>query len=126
MKKFRIVLLLVILLFLLTPFSALAQTYLFRLDRMTVHVFWNEDGTSTIHYKMVFTNDPSASPIDFVDVGVPTYDFSTSNVRASVDGQPLDFISKSEYMGSGSGVAVGLEEFAIPPGQTGTVGQQPA
>jgi hypothetical protein len=38
-----------------------------------------------------------------------------------VNDTPLDYISRGEYQGSGTGVAIGLEENAIQPGQTGEV-----
>jgi len=107
---------------LLTASSALAQTYFFSLDEMTVNVFWNEDGTSSIDYVFVFTNDPSASPIEYVDVGLPNSNFDRGSIFADVDGQPITNISSSDFQGlGGSGVAVGLGALAIQPGETGTV-----
>lgn len=119
MKK--ILLAVVLILFLLLPTTALAQSYLFSVPRETVDVYWNEDGTLAVQYVFVFQNQPSGHPIEFVDIGLPNSSFSTSEITASVDGQPLSFISASEYQGRGTGVAVGLEEHAIPPGGSGTV-----
>ena len=109
--------------FLLIPISsATAQTYYFRLDQSTVNVFWNEDGTSSIDYVFVFTNDISASPIEYVDVGLPNRNFDVNSIFADVNGQPVSDISTSDYQGSGnSGVAIGLGSLAIQPGETGTV-----
>jgi hypothetical protein len=101
--------------------SALAQTYLFSMDAETVNVYWNEDGTSSIDYLFTFTNNPSASPIDYVDVGIPNSNFEIGSISADVDGTPITDISSSGYEGSGSGVAVGLGSAAIPPGKTGRV-----
>lgn len=113
---------LLLLLALALPASALAQTYLFQLDRQDVHLFLNEDGTASIDYTFVFTNDLSASPIDYVDVGMPNSNFDVSSIFADVDGKPLSFISESDYQGKGgSGFAVGLGSNAIQPGTTGTL-----
>jgi len=109
--------------FLLIPISsATAQTYYFQLDQSTVNVFWNEDGTSSIDYVFVFTNDISASPIEYVDVGLLNRNFDVNSIFADVNGQPVSDISTSDYQGSGNaGVAIGLGSLAIQPGETGTV-----
>lgn len=121
MKK-KIFPFLLLCLFALLPGSALAQTYYFSMDQETVHVFWNEDGTTSIDYVFVFTNDNSASPIDFVDVGLPNSNFDKSTIFADVNGKELTNISASDYQGGGdSGVAVALGSYAIRPGQTGQV-----
>jgi hypothetical protein len=106
---------------LLIPVQALAQTYLFQLDELSADVYWNQDGTSAIDYYFTFTNNPSASPIEFVDVGIPNANFSTALIKADVDGNPVTDISTSGYQGKGTGVAVGLGQYAIPPGRTGTL-----
>ncbi len=79
---------------------------MFSLDAEVVDVYWQADGTVTIDYMMTFTNDPSADPMDFVDVGVPTEDYDLSRVKASIDGQSLSDVSASPYVTPG--VAVGL------------------
>ena len=111
----------VLLLCFVLPGIVFAQDYYFSLDREIVHVFWNQDGTLTVDYTFVFRNQPAGHAIEFVDVGLPNGNFSTTEITADVNGQPLDFISRSEYQGSGTGVAIGLEENAIPPGGQGTV-----
>jgi hypothetical protein len=121
MKKARLLFIPILIIIALIPASALAQTYLFSLDKLTVDYAINPDGTASIDYTFVFTNAASASPIDFVDVGLPNSNFSTGDIAAYVDGKPLSFISRSDYQGSGVGVAVGLGSDAIPPGRTGTV-----
>jgi hypothetical protein len=107
------------------PGAALAQDYSFGLEQENVHVFWNEDGTSSIDYVFVFNNDPGASPIEYVDVGLPNPNFDESSIQAEVNGNPVTDISASGFQGSGpgvsSGVAVGLGRQAIPPGETGQV-----
>jgi len=111
----------VILIILALPSSALAQDYSFSLDKEVVHVFWNYDGTLSLIYTLVFTNDLNAHIIDFIDLGLPNYYFYESTIRAEINGSPVDYISSSEYQGSGSGVAIALGELAIKPGETGTV-----
>jgi hypothetical protein len=107
---------------LLIPTVALAQTYLFSMDSQIVNIFVNEDGTTSIDYLFTFTNDRSASPIDFVDVGLPNSSFVDNSISADVDGEPITDISRSGYQGQGgSGVAVGLGSNAIKPGKTGRV-----
>ena len=118
-KRIISLLLLVVVLFL--PVSVLAQTYSFGLDQLVVHVFWNDDGTTSIDYVFVFSNDSFASPIDYVDVGLPNSNFEVSSISADVNGKPISDISRSGYQGSGVGVAVGLGSDAIQPGSTGRV-----
>lgn len=101
------------------PISAIAQTYYFSVDQEIVHVYWEDDGTLTLDYVIVFTNSPGASPIDFVDIGFPNNNYSISNVSADIDGHPILNIEDSPYVDSG--VALGLGGNAIQPGQTGQV-----
>ncbi len=103
------------------PTSALAQDYYFQLEENIVHVYWNQDGTMSLVYNLKFNNDPSGHAIEFVDLGLPNYNFDEYSIIADVDGKPVDYISSSEYEGSGSGVAIALGSNAIPPGQRGTV-----
>jgi hypothetical protein len=121
MKKARLLLFPILIIVLLIPASALAQTYLFSLDKLNVDYTINQDGTASIDYSFAFSSAPTASPIDFVDVGLPNSNFDTGNIAAYVNGKPLSYISRSEYQGSGTGVAVGLGSDAIPPGNSGTV-----
>ncbi|MGE5775657.1 MAG: hypothetical protein ACM33V_05520, partial [Chloroflexota bacterium] len=74
----------IVIVFLATPFTALAQSYSFSLDKEDVHVFLNEDSSISLDYTFVFTNDSGAHVIDFVDVGMPNYTFTS--VSADVDG----------------------------------------
>jgi hypothetical protein len=102
------------------PVSALAQEYLFAVDREVVDVSWNADGTESIEYTFNFTPQPGSHPIDFVDVGMPNSDFDISSASANVNGSPVG-VSQSDYQGSGSGFAVVLGSSAIQPGQSGSV-----
>ncbi|MBI2758109.1 MAG: hypothetical protein HYX49_05475 [Chloroflexi bacterium] len=103
------------------PASALAQqNYLFSVDKELVDVYWNADGSESIEYTFVFTNQPGAYPIDFVDVGMPNSNYDMSTVTADVNGNPVS-VSQSDYQGSGSGFAVVMGSQAIDAGASGTV-----
>jgi hypothetical protein len=101
------------------PFSVLAQTYSFSVNSEVVNVFWNKDGTQAIDYQFTFSNDPSASPIDYVDVGVPNANYSLKDVSADINGHSITDISQSPYVKPG--VAIGLGANSILPGTTGQV-----
>ena len=119
MKKLGIPLLLFVLV-LFTASSAQAQTYLFQMSELQVNVFVNQDGTAAIDYLFTFVNNPSASAIDYVDVGMPVNRYSLNDVTADVDGDPVSV--SSDYQGSGGiGFAVALGSHAIPPGGSATV-----
>ena len=49
--------------------------YSFRLDSEIVDVFWNDDGSLSLSYAFTFANDPSVSPIDYVDINIPSQNF---------------------------------------------------
>ncbi|MFN2128757.1 MAG: hypothetical protein ACK2TU_12940, partial [Anaerolineales bacterium] len=106
---------------LVIPAAVAAQTYLFSLDKLDVHVFIDEDGTYAIDYILLFTNDPSASPIDYIDLGLPNSNFDINRISAEINGKPVADISKGEYQGTGSGVALALAQDSIQPGDTGEV-----
>lgn len=119
MKKRLIFLVVLLLLAFGLHSSAIAQTYYFQVNGMFVHVYWEADGTATIDYVFDFTNSSSASPIDYVDVGIPNDNYSLSNVSADVDGYVLKDIDYSPYVDPG--VAIGLGSRAIAPGERGKV-----
>jgi len=96
-----------------------AQTYLFSVPKEIVHAYWNEDGTLSLYYEIWFANSASADPIDFVDIGVPTQYYDLNSVEASINGIPITSIEKSPYVTNG--IALGLGENAIRPGETGVV-----
>lgn len=110
----------IILIALALPVSALAQDYYFGVEEETIHVYWNEDGTLTLDYTLVFNNQPGAHAIDFVDMGMPYSSFDMDSVSADVDGSGVS-VSRSNYQGSGSGFAVVMGSSAIAPGSRGTV-----
>lgn len=117
----RLFLLSIILGIILFPFClpVLAQTYRFSVPKEIVHAYWNEDGTLSLHYEIWFTNSPSADPIDFVDIGVPTQYYNLNAIQAFINGIPILSIEKSPYVTYG--FALGLGTNAIPPGETGVV-----
>ncbi|HEY5983350.1 MAG TPA: hypothetical protein VIU38_07735 [Anaerolineales bacterium] len=102
------------------PATALAQEYLFAVDRETVDVYWNADGTSSLEYSFHFLNQPGAHDIDFVDVGMPVSTFDMSSVSADVDGVSVS-VSQGDYQGADSGFAVVMGARTIQPGGSGTV-----
>jgi hypothetical protein len=71
-------------------------------------------------YTFTFTNVPGAHPIDYVDVGLPSWRFNENEIEAQANGQSVR-VSTSDYQGSGSGVAIVMGSQTIQPGQTGTV-----
>jgi hypothetical protein len=98
-----------------------AQDYSFSLVKEEVDVWIEPDGSVRLEYWLTFTCDPGAHPIDVVDLGLPTGDYSISGIRADVDGTAIDRVD-SDYQGGGSyGVAVWLGRGTISPGRTGTV-----
>src|SRR5512146_2111045 len=113
-------LLLTLLVALALPASVLAQDYLFSVDKETVDVLWNADGTESIEYTWTFTAQPGSHAIEFVDVGMPNSNFDMSTASADVNGNQVN-VSQSDYQGTGTGFAVVLGGNAIQPGQTGTV-----
>ena len=98
---------------------AAAQSYYFSLDKETVDVYWNSDGTLALDYMLTFTNQPGGHSIEFVDVGMPNGNFDFNTIRADIDGNPLSI--SSDFQASGDGFAVEMGQYAIPPAETGTV-----
>lgn len=121
MKRRLISLSLLLILISLFPTQVFAQTYSFTLNTLTANVYLNQDGTMAIDYIFVFTNDTWASPLDYVDVGLPNGNFDLQSITADVNGVTVKDISSSGYMGEGVGVAVGLGNLAIKSGKTGQV-----
>jgi hypothetical protein len=99
--------------------TADAQTYDFSVEQSIVDVFFEQDGSARVEYQLTFRNNPGGSPIDFVDIGMPTPRYSLNNVHAWIDDNPISDISSSPYVENG--FALGLGGAAIAAGQTGTV-----
>jgi hypothetical protein len=120
MKRRLLTIILVILIAFSLPLHVLAQEYYFSLDVLTVDVYWNSDGTSSLDYYLTFTNQPGGHSIEFVDVGMPNGAFDVDSITADIDGSPLSI--SLDFQGEGtSGFAVEMGSHAIPPGSTGTV-----
>lgn len=120
MKKIRFLLLSLLFLFLLTiPQVASAQDLRFEVPAAEVEVYLEADGTATFWYYTEFQNSTSGAPIDFIDVGMPSADYSLSNIDATVDGVTINTIETSPYVSNG--FALGLDDDAIQPGQSGIV-----
>jgi hypothetical protein len=120
MKRWLPLILLVTVLTLAFPQQpAGAQTYSFSIDWELVDVYWESNGTVRIEYQIAFRNDTFASPIDYVDIGLPTDDYLINAIEASVDGFPINDIAPSPYVDPG--VALGLGSYAIQPGDSGVV-----
>jgi hypothetical protein len=119
MIKKTLLVLTVFSLLLVFPGTAFAQTYSFSLDQETVDIFLNSDGTVDIEYVFVFTNDSWADPMDFIDIGMPTPQYSLNNVFADVNGHPVASVEDSPYVQYGFAIDLGAN--AIRPGSTGRV-----
>src|SRR5690606_11636878 len=94
-KRFLLVAfgLLLVLLAILPATPSNAQTYRFSLPTYEVEAYIEADGSLTLRYYMVFQNDPSASPIDFVDLGLPYANYNLGAIEATIDGQPMPEIN---------------------------------
>jgi hypothetical protein len=102
---------------------AQAQDYFFRLDRETVHVFMNDDGTISIEYFMDFTNPPGSPAIEFIDLGLPTNSYDINSVEADVAGVPITDIQPGDpqFIEGGRGITLGLGPNSIQPGQSASM-----
>jgi hypothetical protein len=120
MKRRLLTTILILILALTLPITALAQDYFFSLDKEVVNVYWNADGTMALDYLLTFTTQPGGHTIEFVDVGMPNGNFDINSIKADINGNPLSI--SSDFQGIGNdGFAVEMGSYAIPPGQTGTV-----
>jgi len=95
-----------------------AQTYYFQIEKSDVNLFINADGTASVEYTLVFYNDPSADPMEYIDIGMPNTNYNIGSISAEVDGKKITDISSSPYVDNG--IAFGLGSNAIQPGQRGT------
>ena len=98
-----------------------AQDYIFQVPEMAVVVSVNEDGSINIDYTMTFLNDGNAHEIDIVDIGLPNYNYNLKSISAEVNGNPIKKITASDIVSPG--ISVYLQDYTIPPGGTGTVGE---
>ncbi len=98
---------------------AYGQDYSFTVDRMYVQVYIQEDSSVDLVYDITYTNDPGAHVIDIADVGLPNDYYDLSSATATIDGQPVTGIYKSEWLDTGVEVHLGANQ--ILPGDTGTL-----
>lgn len=116
---FSIASLLLVIIFLFMPASRVgAQTYRFTIPTYEVEAYLEADGSLTLRYLIVFENDPSASPLDFVDLALPYANYNLGNIEATINGQPMPEVNDSAYV---NGAELALKEHEIQPGQSGTV-----
>lgn len=101
------------------PGSVSAQDYRFEVTSLEVEAYIEEDGTLSIWYLYDFSNLPGASPIEYVDIGMPSSSYSMNAIDAEVDGKEIKNIESSPYFTHG--FALNLGNDAIPPGESGTV-----
>ncbi|MEA3340390.1 MAG: hypothetical protein U9R15_10530, partial [Chloroflexota bacterium] len=107
-------------LLLCVPTISYAQDYSFSLDQEVVDVWINQDGSVKLEYWFTFTCDVGNYHIAAVDVGLPTGDYSLSDMHADVGGSPVEVTS--DYWGDGPhGVAAELGGQTIRSGETATV-----
>ena len=119
MIRFRILSLLFVCFFLLTtPQITYAQNYSFSIPGQTVDIYINNDGSASLEYLITFNNNPGAHEIDFVDIGLPTKDYDLNSISATISGNQITHIAKSEYV---DGIELGLGMNSIQPGSSGTV-----
>ncbi len=124
MKKISLGLLVLLFISVFTTSTVSAQTYYFSVDSANVDAYWNADGSLDLVYVYGFSNDPGASPIEYVDIGLPNGNFNLSDVSADVDGRTITDIQNADpqYLkGTSDGVTLGLGGNAIQPGMFGTV-----
>ena len=93
--------------------------YSFSIDEETVDVMWHEEGSVSIIYNFIFENDEGSPPIDFVDIYIPSENYSIQNVSAFVNDQEINHIKESSYI-SGA-IELGLENDTIMPGESGHI-----
>lgn len=98
--------------------GAHAQNYSFAVPEMELHVTVNPDASVRMNYMIKFYCNPGADAVDIVDIGLPDYNYDFSNMSASIDGQPLLTIRKSEYLTSVPAVEVPI----VPPIEPGSTG----
>ncbi|MCJ7566197.1 MAG: hypothetical protein MUO58_01485 [Anaerolineales bacterium] len=110
-----------IILSLLLVFSApvFGQSYSFTVDQEIAEVYWESDGSARILYMIVFTNDASGPPIEFVDIGTPNNNYDLGTMSATINDRPISHIAHSEYISTG--IELGLGSNSIQPGHQGTV-----
>ena len=102
-----------------TEISTVPIFYSFVVTSMEVEAYLEEDGSLSLWYRFEFQNNSGAKPIDFVDIGLPTYDYNLTDIQAEVNGKAIIKIEHSPYVPNGFALALGPD--AILPDRSGTV-----
>jgi len=96
-----------------------AADYYFKVDGLKAELTVRPDGLVDIRYAITFTPQPGSHAVDIVDIGMPNESYDMSAARASIAGNELTDIRKSEYVKPGVEVHLGGNE--IRPGASGTL-----
>ncbi len=96
---------------------ALLASYSFSVPEMYCRAAVNQDQTITLFYRIGFSCNPGADPIDVVDIGLPTQDWSAVDMWADLNGNPCT-VSISSYIDNGVEIPISP---AIPPGGSGVL-----
>lgn len=97
--------------------SVYAQNYSFSVPEFTCTVEINRDRSLDINYEIEFECSTGFSPVDIVDIGFPSEDFSLNDAEAGIDNHELTRIYYSTYIDNG--VEVHLDQHAIYGGDSG-------
>jgi hypothetical protein len=116
-RKFLLCLIFFTLFFFTDPVSA--QNYEFTVTAYEVEAYIEDDGSLSTFYIIEFQNNPNALPIDFVDIGTPNSTYNINEIEARIGDTLITNIESSDYIDVG--IALGLGDQAIPPGESGTV-----
>jgi hypothetical protein len=113
----KILVILIVSFFVFSGFSF--ADYLFNVERQETHLWINHDGSVDIWYYIHFKNLQRGDTIDIVDIGLPFNNYNLKSAKASIDGEPLYIVRKSEYIKTG--VEIPLGNHSIPPGGKGVL-----
>jgi hypothetical protein len=108
----------VVIFLLITVTPASATTYLIKMDKMTVHYYWESNGTLSILYEFTITN-LSPDPMDFLDVDMPYATYNPSSAYADINSILISHIAHSTA--ESNAIELGLEENSIPTGETAQI-----
>lgn len=114
-----VVLVVIVVLVVMAAATARAQSYLFSVPKLQMHVRVKPDASVRIVYDITFKNSRGARPIDIVDIGTPHKDYNLSEIKASLGGRQLSDIRHSTEIDCG--FEVHLHGATIGPGQEGTL-----
>ncbi len=96
---------------------AAGQNYNFSIPEFSCTAEVNRDRSIIIRYDILFETTPGYSPIDIVDIGFTSNNFTIGETEATLDRVPLDRIYYSTYITNG--VEIHLGDHAIQPGNRG-------